>query len=66
MTKPFAPGDRVRVKRDCPLTLPAFAQVQQGVVVDVGPNETVEVEFGDRTYPIPLRWLEALEDETED
>ncbi len=63
MSDELREGDRVRVSRDCPLTLPAYAHVLVGVVVEKTPEGSVTVRFGDdREFPLPARWLERVDD----
>ena len=65
-TKPvFESGARVKVKRDCPHTLPAYAQVKIGTVVSSDGN-SVSVSFAEgRVYPVPAEWLEIVIDDEE-
>ncbi len=57
----FEPGQHVRVKKSCPLTLPHYARVLPGVVEGFESGSIV-VRFGeDRFFPLPPEWLENVE-----
>ena len=62
----FPPGTRVKVKRDCPHTLPAYAQVKIGAVVS-SEGSSVSVRFAEgRVYPVPAEWLEVVDHDPEE
>jgi len=51
-------GAFVRVRGDCPHTMPHYARVMVGKVVEVYEDGLVEVLFGsDRRFPVPLECL---------
>jgi hypothetical protein len=55
----FKMAEWVRVKPDCPHTLPAYARLIKGMVVDDDDEDFVQVNFGEgRTFPIPPECLE--------
>jgi len=57
------PGTRVRVHRDCPHTLPAYARMLDGEVLRHTEDGLVLIRFGeDREFPVPPDCVEALPD----
>lgn len=63
MTQAWIAGERVRVRSDCPHTLPAFAQMLEGVVLTVTEDGHVLVRFGEhREFPIPPSCLDRVTD----
>jgi hypothetical protein len=59
---PFEPGERVRVRGDCPHTLPAYARMLTGVVQGADQEGLITVDFGqDRIFPVDPKWLERVE-----
>jgi len=51
-------GDRVRIKPDCPHTLPAYARMLEGVVTGTDDQGFVVVRFGeDRIFPVAAECL---------
>lgn len=63
MATSYEIGARVRVSPNCPLTLPHFARVLVGTVLGETPDGLIEVDFGDRTYPLAEQWLERVPDD---
>lgn len=63
MSTDYEIGARVRVSPNCPLTLPHYARVLLGTVLGETPDGLVEVDFGDRTYPLAAQWLERVPDD---
>ena len=61
MSTEYEIGARVRVSPNCPLTLPHYARVLVGTVLGRTPDGLVEVDFGDRTYPLAVQWLAIVE-----
>ena len=60
----FRTGDRVRVRPDCPLTLPAYARIMEGVVIGPAEEGFLAVRFGeDRTFPVAPEYLDRVADE---
>ena len=54
-------GQGVRVKDDCPHTLPAYARTLRGVVVGHTEDDMIMVRFGqDQEFPIPPECLEKF------
>lgn len=54
----FEEGDRVRVRTDCPHTLPAYARMLEGVVLGRTADGMYDVRFGEeRQFPIPPECL---------
>jgi hypothetical protein len=62
MDEELVPGARVRVKPDCPHTMPHYARVLIGRVHEVLPNGQLEVVFGEHSFPIDPKWLLRVED----
>lgn len=61
MTDELEVGARVRVRNDCPLTLPHYARVLNGEVVGPTPDGLLQVRFDDREFPVHPEWLERVE-----
>lgn len=60
------PGSFVRVRGDCPHTMPHYARVMVGRVVQVYDDGLVEVLFGaDRRFPVPMECLVIAESSNE-
>lgn len=60
-------GTAVRVKDDCPHTLPAYARMMRGVVVGHTEDEMIMVRFGtDREFPVPPECLERYVNPSQD
>ncbi len=52
------PGDWVKVKGDCPHTLPSYARMMSGQVLGPTEDGALEVQFGEgRVFPIEAKWL---------
>lgn len=60
MSEELEIGARVRVRSDCPLTLPHYARVLIGEVIGPTVDGHVEVQFGDRAFPVQPEWLERV------
>jgi hypothetical protein len=51
-------GDWVKVRGDCPHTLPSYARMLTGQVVGETEDGALEIRFGeDRHFPIAAKWL---------
>jgi hypothetical protein len=57
----FEPGQRVRVRRNYPHTLPHFAQMLEGVVEGIDEEGSVLVRFEEHIFPLAADWLEHLD-----
>jgi len=54
----FEAGETVKVRSDCPHTLPAYARMMSGVVLGPTEDGMISVKFGDdRIFPISPEWL---------
>jgi len=54
-------GDHVRVKSDCPHTLPAYARVLVGQVLGPAERGSLSIRFGeDHVFPVSTEWLERV------
>lgn len=60
MSEEIQVGDRVRVSKNCPLTLPHYARVLIGTVQGPSEDGLLLVDFGERTYPLDPTWLEKI------
>lgn len=57
MSEELEVGARVRVRDDCPHTLPHYARVLYGEVEGPTSEGLVQVRFGERVFPVDGRWL---------
>lgn len=55
----FEIGSWVRVRDNCPLTLPYFARTAIGQVVELESGSHVVTFLGGRSFPVPGEWLET-------
>jgi hypothetical protein len=56
------PGDWVKVRGDCPHTLPSYARMMSGQVIGPTDDGTLEIRFGEgRVFPIHAQWLSRVE-----
>jgi hypothetical protein len=55
----FEIGSWVRVRDNCPLTLPYYARTAIGQVVELEHGALVVTFLGGRSFPVPGEWLET-------
>lgn len=58
-------GSWVRVRSNCPLTLPYYARTSIGQVTELEGNTWVVTFLGGRVFPVPAEWLESTPAPTE-
>lgn len=51
-------GSWVRVRENCPLTLPYYARTSIGQIVEVEGDSFVVTFLGGRSFPVPVPWVE--------
>ncbi len=67
MADDLEPGDWVKVRGDCPHTLPSYARMMSGQVVGPAEDGALEIRFGEgRVFPIAAVWLLRVEEPSED
>lgn len=57
-TEKLGVGSWVRVRENCPLTLPYYARTSIGQIVEVEGDSYVVTFLGGRSFPVPVAWLE--------
>jgi len=61
MADELKPGDWVKVKGDCPHTLPSYARMLNGQVLGPTEDGALEIRFGEgKVFPIAAEWLIAV------